>query len=85
MSSLKNWINALTGFVNPGKIIVSGFSNPVSSGNSGFPNPGYILFIGYHKSGYNNPIQILISGILYPDLLNPVVEYIPDFNIRRML
>ena len=61
---LKNWINALTGFVNPGKIIVSGFSNPVSIGNSGFPNPGYILFTGYHKSGYNNPIRILISRIL---------------------
>ena len=62
---LKNWINALTRFVNPGKIIVSGFSNPVSSGNSGFPNQGYILFTGYHKFGYNNPIRILISGILF--------------------
>ena len=56
--------NALIGFVNLGKIIVSRFSNPVSSGNSGFPNPRYILFTGYHKSGYNNPIRILISGIL---------------------
>ena len=61
---LKNWINALTGFVNPGKIIVSGFSNSVSSGNSGFPNSVNILFTGYHKSGNNNLIWILISGIL---------------------
>ena len=61
---LKSWINDLTGFVNPGKIIVSRFSNPVSSGKSGFSNPVHILFTGYHKFGYNNPIQILISGIL---------------------
>ena len=59
---LKNWINALIGFVNPGNIIISGFSNPVSTRKSGFPNPGYVLFNGYHKSVSNNLIRILISG-----------------------
>ena len=54
-------------------------TNPVT--NSGFPNPVYFLFIGYYKSGNNNIIRILISGIL-SDLLNPFLEYIPDFNIR---
>ena len=48
-----------------GKIIGSGFSNPVLSQNSGFPNLVYFPFIGYHKSGNNNTIRILISGILF--------------------
>ena len=35
----KSRINDLTGFVNPGKIIESGFSNPVKNQNSRFPIP----------------------------------------------
>ena len=46
----------LHNFVNQGKIIGSGFSNPVLSQNSRFPNPVYFPFTGYHKSGNNTLI-----------------------------
>ena len=70
MSNSKNWINALTGFVNPGNIILFEFSNPGTTRKSGFQNPGNIILSGFsnpgttRKSGFPNPGEVLFNGYL---------------------
>ena len=49
---------ALTGFVNPENIIISGFSNPVATKKYGFPNTGYVIFNIY----LSNPFLTMLHN-----------------------